>query len=103
MSDVFDLDVWVSEAKREPFRFALGGTTFVLPAAGDLDKAILSDVNTEAPSATDIVALLRAGLADQWSAFDRLPVPISAVGELFRRWQRHQGVTPGESEPSPIS
>ncbi|MER5862205.1 hypothetical protein [Kitasatospora sp. NPDC002040] len=103
MSDVFNLDVWVAEAKRDPFRFALGGTTFVLPAASDLDKAILSEVNTESPSAADIVALLRAGLADQWADFDKLPVPISAVGELFRRWQRHEGVTPGEPEPSPAS
>ncbi|MER5863778.1 hypothetical protein [Kitasatospora sp. NPDC002040] len=103
MSDVFNLDVWVSEAKREPFKFALAGTTFVLPAAGDLDKSVLGHVNIESPSATDIVALLRSGLADQWSEFDALPVPLSAIGELFRRWQRHQGVTPGESEPSPTS
>ncbi|MEU9047506.1 MULTISPECIES: hypothetical protein [unclassified Kitasatospora] len=103
MSDVFNLDVWVAEARREPFRFALGGTTFVLPAAGDLDKGILAAVNVDSPSAVDIVALLRAGLGDQWQEFDALPVPISAVGELFRRWQRHQGVMPGESEPSPNS
>ncbi|MGX4737108.1 hypothetical protein [Kitasatospora griseola] len=103
MTDVFDLDVWVAEARRQPFRFALAGTTFVLPSAGDLDKEILSRVNLGSPSPTDIVALLRTGLGDQWPSFDALPLPISAIGELFRRWQRHQGVTPGESEPSPTS
>ncbi|MFJ8472165.1 hypothetical protein [Kitasatospora sp. NPDC094011] len=103
MSDVFDLDVWSAEARREPFRFALGGITFILPAAGDLDKEVLSNVNMDSPSARDIIALLRQGLGDQWPEFDRLPVPISAVGELFKRWQLHQGVTPGEFKPSPVS
>ncbi|MER6364976.1 hypothetical protein [Kitasatospora sp. NPDC001527] len=103
MSDAFDLNAWMAEAAREPFRFLLDGKTFVLPAAGDLDKSILAAVNVDNPSATDIIALLQAGLGDQWVEFDALPVPLSAVGELFRRWQHHQGVTPGESEVSPSS
>ncbi|WP_406113949.1 hypothetical protein [Kitasatospora purpeofusca] len=103
MSDVFDLDVWVAEARREPFRFALGEHYFALPAAGDLDKSLLKTVNLTSPSADDILSLMREGLGEQWQDFDALPLPLSALGELFRRWQSHTGVTPGESMPSPNS
>ncbi|MFI8263682.1 hypothetical protein [Streptomyces sp. NPDC085665] len=103
MSNVFDLDVWASEARRTPFQFTVSGQTFTLPAAGDLDKRILSAVNVDAPSAADIVSLLRAALADQWPTFDALPVSVGALGELFRRWQRHEGIPLGESVASDVS
>ncbi|MFE4514419.1 hypothetical protein ACFRMQ_09550 [Kitasatospora sp. NPDC056783] len=103
MADRFNLDNWVAENGRTPYEFTLGGTDFSLPAAGDLDKALLSTVNLSAPSADDILSLMREGLGDQWQEFDSLPLPLSALGELFRRWQNHTGVTPGESQPSPAS
>ncbi|MFG2916260.1 hypothetical protein ACGF0D_25640 [Kitasatospora sp. NPDC048298] len=100
MSNVFDLDVWAAEARREPFRFALAGREFTMPSAGELDKSVLSTVNIEAPSAGDIGILLRAGLGDQWPDFDALPAPLAALGELFRQWQRHEGIPLGESQAS---
>ncbi|MCX5398468.1 hypothetical protein [Streptomyces sp. NBC_00102] len=100
MSNAFDLDVWVQEARQEPFRFTLSGQIFTMPAAGELDKSILSAVNIDAPSARDIEVLLKAGLTDQWATFDAIPVPLAALGELFRQWQRHEGIPLGESVAS---
>ncbi|MGW1277584.1 hypothetical protein ACWD4V_11600 [Streptomyces tsukubensis] len=96
MSDAFDLDTWVHEARREPFRFTLADNEFALTPAGELDKGLLKAVNLDSPSALDIESLLKAGLGDQWAEFDSLPVPLAALGELFRRWQRHEGATLGE-------
>lgn len=100
MSTTFDLDVWVAEARQTPFRFSVAGLVFEMPAAGELDKSVLSSVNIEAPSARDIETLLRAGLGDQWDRFDAVPVPLAALGELFRQWQKHEGAPLGESSAS---
>ncbi|MEV0445453.1 hypothetical protein AB0I84_08160 [Streptomyces spectabilis] len=100
MSTAFDLDVWVKEARQEPFRFTLAGNIFTMPAAGELDKSILNAVNVDNPSARDIESLLRAGLGDQWQRFDEIPVPLAALGELFRQWQKHEGAPVGESGAS---
>ncbi|MBZ4319537.1 hypothetical protein [Streptomyces huiliensis] len=100
MSTPFDLDVWVKETRKEPFRFTLAGQIFTMPPAGELDKSILSTVNVADPSPLDIERLLRAGLGDQWAVFDKTPAPLAALGELFRQWQRHEGITPGEARAS---
>ncbi|MEU0761997.1 hypothetical protein ABZ351_20240 [Streptomyces microflavus] len=100
MSNAFDLDVWVAEARKTPFRFTVAGILFEMPAAGELDKSILSTVNIESPSARDIETLLRAGLRDQWKNFDSVPIPLAALGELFRQWQKHEGTPVGESSAS---
>ncbi|MBC3987828.1 hypothetical protein H8N00_02670 [Streptomyces sp. AC563] len=100
MSTEFDLDVWAAEARREPFTFTLGCRKFSMPVAGELDKSLLKSVNLSAPSPEDIEKLLKAGLADQWEDFDALPAPLSAIGELFRRWQKHEGAPLGESVAS---
>ncbi|MGW8975133.1 hypothetical protein [Streptomyces platensis] len=97
MSNAFDLDVWVKEARCEPFRFTLSGQLFTMPAAGELDKSVLTSVNLESPSARDIETLLKSGLGDQWGQFDEIPVPLAALGELFRQWQKHEGAPLGES------
>ncbi|MER8067196.1 hypothetical protein ABTZ59_02620 [Streptomyces sp. NPDC094034] len=97
MSNAFDLDVWVQEARQEPFRFTLSGLVFTMPAAGELDKSVLTTVNIESPSARDIETLLKSGLGDQWAQFDAIPVPLAALGELFRQWQKHEGAPLGES------
>ncbi|MFG2147520.1 hypothetical protein ACGFRG_25540 [Streptomyces sp. NPDC048696] len=100
MSNAFDLDVWVKEARKEPFRFTLSGLVFTMPAAGELDKSVLSTVNVDSPSARDIEVLLKSGLGDQWSKFDAIPAPLAALGELFRQWQKHEGIPLGESSAS---
>ncbi|MFD8611410.1 MULTISPECIES: hypothetical protein [Streptomyces] len=99
-NNAFDLDVWVAEARQTPFRFTVAGLAFEMPAAGELDKSVLTSVNIDAPSARDIETLLRAGLGDQWSQFDAVPIPLAALGELFRQWQKHEGTPLGEASAS---
>ena len=90
----------MQEARREPFRFTLAGHDFAMPAAGELDKSVLRSVNVDNPSAQDIETLLQAGLGEEWARFDELPVPLAALGELFRQWQNHEGAPVGESSAS---
>lgn len=100
MTDVYNLDAWIAESRREPFRFQLGGKQFAMPAAAELDKSVLSSVNLDRPSASDIETLMSIGLGDQWPEFNAQPAPLGALGELFKQWQRHEGVTVGESSAS---
>lgn len=99
----FDLDTWISEARREPFRFTLGGTEYSMVAAQELDKSLLTSTNLDAPTAADIQAMLRAGLGTQWDEFSAAPAPMAALGELFRRWQEHDGLPVGEDAASTSS
>ncbi|MEU8619941.1 hypothetical protein [Streptomyces sp. NPDC048623] len=99
-TSAFDLDVWVKESRREPFRFTVSGHLFEMPSAGELDKSILRKVNVDNPSAQDIDTLLCAGLGTEWPIFEEIPLPLGALGELFRRWQAHEGVPLGESSAS---
>ncbi|MFF1377546.1 hypothetical protein [Streptomyces sp. NPDC058308] len=97
MNTPFNLDAWVKEARQEPFRFTLADSPFTMPSAGELDKRVLKSVNVSAPTPEDIESLLKAGLGDQWERFDELPLPLAALGELFRQWQQHEGVPVRES------
>lgn len=100
--DVFDLDAYVTEHRQQPYRFRYGGQTWELPHSADIDWRV-----TEAADQGNIDAirtLFQRGLGpDQWERFEQLPQPAAAMGELFRRWQAHAGVRPGESPASPDS
>jgi len=100
--DVFDLDAYVAEHRKDPYRFRYGGQDFELPHAQDTDWRVM-----EAADQGDVEAirtLFRLGLgAEQWARFEQLPQPAGAMGELFRRWQAHSGTKPGESPASPSS
>ncbi|MFJ7588432.1 hypothetical protein ACIQZO_13805 [Streptomyces sp. NPDC097617] len=100
MSTTFNLDLWVREARREPFRFTLAEDEYTMPSAGEIDKSILETVNVVNPSTGDITTLLRTGLGEQWDRFNALPLPLAAVGELFRQWQNYEGAPLGESPAS---
>ncbi|MGW1059358.1 hypothetical protein [Micromonospora rubida] len=101
-TDVFDLDAYVAEHRKDPYPFRYGGQDFELPHAADTDWRV-----TEAADQGDVEAirtLFRRGFGpEQWERFEALPQPAGAMGELFRRWQAHAGVKPGESPASPSS
>jgi hypothetical protein len=100
--DVFDLDAYVAEHRQEPYRFRYGGQQWELPHAADTDWRVI-----EAADQGDVEAirtLFRRGMGpEQWARFEELPQPAKPMGELFRRWQAHSGVRPGESPASPGS
>ncbi|MEU7771222.1 hypothetical protein AB0C44_07840 [Micromonospora taraxaci] len=100
--DVFDLDAYVAEHRKEPYRFRYGGQDFELPHAQDTDWRVAQAADQGDVEA--IQTLFRRGFGpEQWERFDALPQPAGAMGELFRRWQAHSGTKPGESPASPSS
>lgn len=100
--DVFDLDAYVAEHRKDPYLFRYGGQDFELPHAADVDWRVTEAADLGNVDA--IRALFRRGLGpEQWERFEALPQPAKPMGELFRRWQAHSGVKPGESQASPDS
>jgi len=92
--NVFDLDAYQAEAVQEPFRFTLGGREFELPHLLCMDwhagDGIVSD-------------MVRAGLGEQWEAFNGCRLTAGGYNELWRQWKEHSGDVPGEDGASPGS
>lgn len=100
--DVFDLDAYVAEHRKDPYKFRYGGQDFELPHAQDTDWRVLEVADQGDVEA--IQTLFRRGMGpEQWQRFEELPQPAGAMGELFRRWQAHAGTKSGESPASPSS
>lgn len=98
MSEVFDFDALVAEARKEPFRFRYAGREWELPHASDMDWRAVSAA--EMGNYEALRHLFQLGFGDQWEAFEQLPQPAHAMTKLFQAWQRHAGVKPGESQGS---
>ncbi|MGW3888886.1 hypothetical protein ACWD69_09365 [Micromonospora chokoriensis] len=101
--DVFDLDAYVQANRKPPFKFRFGGQSFEMPGSPqDIDWRV-----TEAADMGNVEAmraLFKRGLGkEQLQRFDDLQQPTGAMGELFRRWQAHAGIKPGELPASPDS
>ena len=95
---VFDLDAVEREARRDPFPFKLKGRVFTLPHLAGLDRKILSAVDEG--DAAAMTAALREGLGSRYAEFDRLPLSLDGVKQLFEEWMRHSGLAVGESPAS---
>src|SRR2546430_1822412 len=68
-ASIFDLDAYQAEAMREPFTFTLSGQVFEMPHLLDIDwHASLGDDGV--PGNATVLQMLRAGLGDQWAAFN---------------------------------
>lgn len=97
--DVFDLDDYIAENTKEPYRFKRGGQQFHLPHFSDIDWRVAE--GAESGDVSALRRIFRLGLGDdQWAEFEKHPQPAGAIGELFRRWQKHAGLKPGESQGS---
>lgn len=98
-ADVFDLGDYIAENRKDPYVFTYGEHRFELPHFSDVDWRA-----AEAAESGNIAALREIFKVcfgpDQWADFEPLPQPSGAMGELFRRWQKHAGVKPGESRGS---
>lgn len=99
MSEVYDLDAVAAEVAKEPFRFRYRGQDWSLAHLSDVDWRVVSKADTGDLEA--VHAALRAGLGDeQWTAWEQVPQPISAMTKLFDRWLHHSGLRAGESPAS---
>lgn len=97
--DAFDLDALQNEAEVRPFLFRLGGEQFTFPPATDVDWKTAAKLESG-----DFDGALRELLGDkQYGRFNKHPVSVFKLGQLFRSYQEHQGISPGESQPSTVS
>lgn len=102
MTEVFDLDAYVAEHRKEPFRFRYCDQDFEMPHAADIDWRVIEAADQG--DAQAIQTLFKRGLGpEQMERFEKLPQPTGAMGELWRRWQASTGLKPGESPASPSS
>lgn len=96
-----DLDAYQAEARKEPFRFRLGGAEFELPHMSDMDwQVAIGDDGIEAPTGHE---LLRKAIGDRWDEFVGLKLTAGGYSELQRRWHKHSGIDLGEDAASPGS
>lgn len=95
----FDLDALENEAEVRPFLFRLKGEQFTFPPATDVDWKTAAKLETG-----DFDGALRELLGEkQYTRFARHPLSAYKLGQLFRQYQDHQGISPGESQPSTAS
>ena len=96
---VFDLDVFVKEAKKEPFRFRLAGREFTAAHMADIDWLPVAGGKDFSGLLTGH-EFLKLALGDQWEEFTEIPLASGGYNELQRRWYAHSGVELGESQGS---
>lgn len=101
--DLFDLGDYIAENRKAPYKFTYGEHQFELPHFSDIDWRT-AETAEAADGSTNVTALRKvfkhAFGEDQWADFEALPQPSGAMGELLRRWKRHAGLKPGESQGS---
>lgn len=97
----FDLDALEAEAKAKAqvasknFRFTLGGTEFVLPPFGTLDRKVLTSMDPNDPES--IMSAFKAAMSEEdYKKFDELDLSIEGLNALESEWSDHSGMTPGE-------
>jgi hypothetical protein len=104
----FNLDTAKAEIDFTPFRFMYGGKRWTLAHLGELEVWSMIDADEKARAAgeetNDIVEMCRTleiGMgAEQFARFRTMPLPSWKFAELFKAWQKHSGVEPGESDGS---
>lgn len=96
-----DLDALEREVDKKPFTAKLGGEVFTFADPTDTDWR-----DARAVDPTDLDAMMRALLGDQFEAFEKHPLPVWKLAHLANQIQQHYGLTPedlGESSASPTS
>ncbi|MGY4902572.1 hypothetical protein [Streptomyces sp. 900116325] len=95
----FNLDAVQAEVELTPFRVHFGGRRFELAHMQSLNAwdAIAA---AERGDITVVADSLKLALGDQWDDFRKVPLPQHKLMPLFKAWQQHSGVEPGESQAS---
>lgn len=92
----FDLDAFVSETTRKPYRFKVAGERFELPSGRDADWQALTALDRGDLEG----AFLKLLGPEAYAKFTAHKVSADRMGELIKRYMMAQGVKPGESEAS---
>jgi hypothetical protein len=95
----FNLDAVKSEVELTPFRVHFDGRRWEFAHLNGLDIWDL----VEAADGGDMKAVIGAfklALGDQYDDFRKVRLPQYKMMPLFKAWQQHCGVEPGESQAS---
>ena len=76
------------------YRFTLGGTEFVIPPFGDLDRHLMETADDDFEF---MMAAFQKGLGEnQFEIFDELPLSLDGLQRLFKDWGDHSGIDVGK-------
>lgn len=95
----FNLDAVEAEVELRPFRVHFAGHRFIFTHMQELDTWDAIEA-AETGNIGVVVNTMRLALGDQWEEFRKIPMPQHKLMPLFKAWQAHSGVEPGESEAS---
>ncbi|MEU7066885.1 hypothetical protein [Streptomyces sp. NPDC046161] len=95
----FNLDAAEAEVELRPFRVHFGGRRFELTHMQELNAWEAIEA-AEAGQVGVVVESIKLALGDQWEDFRKVPMPQHKLLRLFKAWQAHSGIKPGESEAS---
>ena len=91
--DQFEEDLAKSEDEHL-YRFTLGGTEFVIPPFGNLDRSLMETADDDFEFMT--AAFRQAMGDDQFAKFDQLPLSLDGMNRLFKDWGDHSGMDTGK-------
>lgn len=92
----FSLDAFEAEVDLAPFRFMHGGRRWEFTHLQALDVWEMV-AEAEGGDAGSITQMFHLALGDQMEEFRKIPLPTFKMQGLFKAWQKHCGVEPGES------
>jgi hypothetical protein len=95
----FNLDAVKAEVASTPFRVHWDGRRFSFQHMQDLDCWELLAA-ADSGEANAVMGSLRLALGDEWADFRKVPMPQYKLMPLFKAWQKHCGMEPGESSAS---
>ncbi|MFJ5089966.1 hypothetical protein [Streptomyces sp. NPDC088674] len=95
----FNLDAVKAESDLTPFRVHFNGRRWEFAHLEGLDIWDVVEV-ADGGDLQAVLGALRLGLGDQYAEFRKIRLPQYKVMTLFRAYQKHCGMEPGESEAS---
>lgn len=95
----FNLDAARTEADLSPFVIQWAGRRWTLAHMQTLDVWPLADAAEQGDLAATRAAF-SAALGEDWPEFQKHPLPQYKMAALFNAYQKHCGITAGESPAS---
>lgn len=98
----FNLDAVQAEVELTPFRVHFDGRRWEFAHMQGLDSWDLIAA-AEGGEIGAVTGSMKLALGDQWDDFRKVGLPQYKLMPLFKAWQKHCGLEPGESQASASS
>ncbi|MFJ3878071.1 hypothetical protein ACIPW5_11485 [Streptomyces sp. NPDC090077] len=95
----FNLDTVEAEVELRPFRVHFGGHRYTFTHLQGLDVWGLVEL-ADSGDTKATLGILKAGLGSEFDEFRKNPLPQYKLKQLFKAYQKHCGLEPGESDAS---